>query len=290
MGPRVRGRRLRVPLRGAATVGLETGVLWPPGAGARDHRRSRARGGRRGVVRGLHAGGKRTADCRVVAGLELERQELKDDHESCGGCRERCDEALAATGPGRARAERLGGRGLVVPSLCPVGRESVTALASTAALASRRHYRRRLCGSSVHRRRRCCHRRRWCGWSAPPLLPDPELVLPLVPLETGVPELVLVLELVPLVPVVTGAGRRRAAGVLPLEAVLTGGAEVGGGAGGSRRCGWCGRAGTLRRPDRVHRMLRLHVLGVMDHLRVDLGLQVRSCRGGPLAVRFELAA
>ena len=30
MGPRVRGRRLRVPRVGAATVVLETGVLWAP--------------------------------------------------------------------------------------------------------------------------------------------------------------------------------------------------------------------------------------------------------------------
>ena len=55
----------------------------------------------------------------------------------------------------------------------------------------------------------------------PPLLPDPELVLPLVPLETGTPEPELVLELEPLVPVVTGAAVAVPV-VLPLEAVLTG--------------------------------------------------------------------
>ena len=54
-------------------------------------------------------------------------------------------------------------------------------------------------------------------------------MLPLVPLETGTPEPELVLELEPLVPVVTGA-EVAVPVVLPLEAVLTGGAEVGGGA------------------------------------------------------------
>jgi hypothetical protein len=64
----------------------------------------------------------------------------------------------------------------------------------------------------------------------PPPPPEPELVLPLVPLETGTPEPELVLEVDPLVPVVTGVAVAVLPATVPLEAVLTGGAEEGGGA------------------------------------------------------------
>ena len=177
-------------------------------------------------------------NCRVVAGLELERQELKDDHEACGGCRERVMKRLRRLGlGGRGRRRgRLAGRPLALGCRCHRRNQSPPSPPSPPSPSPPlpppvwvRHH-----------RRRCCHRRRLCALSVRRLPPDPELVLPLVPLETGVPEPELVLELVPLVPVVTGAAVAVPV-VLPLEAVLTGGAEVGGGARGSRRCARCGR-------------------------------------------------